>query len=168
MTNPVAPIIYLFFGTGTGTLGTMPFSNASFLISVPTDTSRIITNSNLYPPGTPMADSARATSTITILNLGTEAFQISLSVAVLRAGTPNTLKVSLGLAPYELLGIASPDLQGYGLNHSLGPISGGVSFASQPPFPAASGNLVFSSIASASFQAIVPGAATPPKPAPVA
>jgi hypothetical protein len=148
------PIIYLFFGTGSGTLGTTSFNNAEFVVTVPTDSSRIFTNGTQYPPGTPVVDSTRPMDTVTVIGFGTTAFQFSLILAVLPTG--NLFRVSLGLWPKELLGVASAQLQGYGLDCSIGPVSGTASFSPQTAFPTMAGDLIFSSIASLAFRAIVP------------
>jgi len=156
-------ITYIFSGVGSGSLGTAGFTNAEFRITIPTNTDCIYTDNSIYPAGTPMVSSAMRADEIAIAGLNTTVFERALNIAVLSINQSHESKVALGEAPDLLLGIAGSEFRGYGLNHAIGPVSG-VATVTGRTFPTAAGALVFSNIASAAFQAILPAVTTHPKP----
>jgi hypothetical protein len=156
-----SPIEYLFSGAGSGSLGTRTFSHANFLITVTTDTGQITRNDakkdSAFPQGSLTVSGANTWDTITIVGLGKTFFRFTVTIAVFPVAAAHGFKVSLGLVPDELLSVASPLFQDYDLRRRIRPISGAVTFSKQA-FPTASGDLIFSSVTSVSFQAVVPSA----------
>ncbi|MGA2245905.1 MAG: hypothetical protein ABSH48_12970 [Verrucomicrobiota bacterium] len=146
------PIIYSFFGVGSGSLGASPFNHAGFVITIFTNTGSIYTNPNLYP--TPMLQNTcpQATATIAIAGLQSAVIGFGLTITALNNTHSNLFQLSAGVAPDVLCGVASPALSGYGLDTTIGPVFGTGS-VSQQPYPTTAGNLLFLSASVAGFQA---------------
>jgi len=161
-----APIIYSFFGVGSGTLGTDQFDNEAFVITILTNTDSIVTNANMYPVPVLQNLCSQATATIAIAGLPSSIIGFGLTITALNNPQANLYQVSVGLAPDALVGVTAPALKGYGLDKSIGPVFGSGAF-SQKPYPTTAGNLLFSSFSSTAFLAAlaVPGP-TPLRPAP--
>jgi len=147
-----APIVYSFFGVGSGTLGTSPFTAAPFVITIFTNTSRIVSNTIWYPTPTPENLCSQATASIATAGLPTAILEFGLSITALSNPQANLFRLSVGLDPDALIGVASPQLKGYALATSIGPVFGTAVF-SQKPYPTTTGDLLFTAVASAAFQA---------------
>jgi hypothetical protein len=150
------PIIYTFFGVGSGTLGTNQFDNASFVITVPADASTASSPTNLYPEWATQVNCPQATATISVLGLPTAIFGFALNVTLFDSAEAGLFWISVGLAPDQLVIVKNLDLRNYNLKQSLNPLAGMGPFpVSQNPYPitAIPGNLRFTSINSAAFQA---------------
>lgn len=107
-----APITYTFQATGSGTIGTTPFSSASFTITVTADTTGItvISPGLMYNPG--------LTSTIEIAGVGTATFTDPKQVLVAQSAPGVGFEKSGG---YNLLDIDNSSLATYDLSTSFGP-----------------------------------------------
>jgi hypothetical protein len=148
-----APIIYSFFGTGSGTLGTATFTDAAFTITILTNTSMIYTNPDMYAVPTLQNLCPQVTATVAIAGFPSAIIGFGLTITALNVPKSNLFQLCVGLAPDALIGVANEALKGYALDKSIGPVFGAASFSKQGYPLTTGGNLLFSSMSSAAFQA---------------
>ncbi len=153
-------IDFMFSGTGSGNLDGQPFTAAAFSIESTADTIQI-SNSSILPVRSAM---------VTVPGLGLGTFTDPIDVFDNpHAGYGVAGMIDLNVR--DILDIENPVFFSYGLNTSLGPISGASDPANGDPsgyiinsgsgFPTTAGVFTLTSVTSASFQAtIVPEPAT--------
>ena len=154
------PLVITFSGTGSGTLGTTPFSQAAFTFTLTTDTKAVA-----KPPCCTSRDTPAGTPT-------------SLSIAGLAPATLTDNQVifaypnsgTVGLAHYndgDMIDLNNTGLIGFDFTKSIGPVSGipfltglcpGVDCTS---FTTSAGMLSFYQIGRVTFSAKVSAAVTP-------
>jgi len=155
-TAQASPAIYTLSGTGTGSLGAIPFSDAAFTITSTADTANI----EIGPPGVWLVPDL--TATVSVSGIGSATFTIP---------TENIINFEVGVA-----GITAPDqsiilsiqntafisnnqnlLQGYDLSSSVSPVTGTTSTPFNVEFETTAGAFSLSFVSSVTYQAdIVP------------
>jgi hypothetical protein len=149
-----APITYTFQATGSGTIGSTPFSGASFTITVTADTTGItvISPGLMYNPG--------ITSTIVIAGVGSATFTDPKQVLVAQSVPGVGFEQAGGL---NLLDIRNSSLATYDLASTFGPaFDPAPSPVEQFSGVATSlGPLTFSSYQNATFNSLLGGSQIP-------
>lgn len=149
-----APITYTFQATGSGTIGTTPFSGASFTITVTGDTTGIVVISPglMYNPG--------LTSTIVIAGVGTATFTDPKQVLVAQSVPGVGFEEAGG---YNLLDVRNSSFATYDLASTFGPaFDPAPSPVSQFSGIATSlGLLTFTSYQNATFTSLLAGSQVP-------
>jgi hypothetical protein len=117
------PIIFTFTGSATGTLGGTAFTNASFTVSSPADTTQVSLLGSTYQV-------QASSSSISIAGFATATFigptywgSPQGSSDIIFANSPISI-------PTGLLGITRVELQTYDLKSSIGPLFSGLDFES--------------------------------------
>lgn len=140
------PVVYSFFGVGSGSLGADAFTEAPFVIVIPTDTGRIYSDTISYPQPTLRVSGPTLAGTISIFGRRTGVFNFGLTLTRLN----ETLSVGMDLN--RLFAIANPVFVGYGFYRAIGPITGTPAFDPRP-YPTTAGDLLFNSVSKGDFQA---------------
>jgi hypothetical protein len=152
------PINYSFSGVGSGSLGSVTFTNSSFVIDVSTDTSQIFLSSIWFTPPQLQAYAGLFSSTISISGIGTATNYSSLYVTLFRDSENKFQSVGVGHDIFPDFSFTGSGLQGYGLDTSTEFLTGPVNCAelSNIPFQTSDGDFVLSSVSSAGgFQSLV-------------
>lgn len=155
-----APIVYFFFGVGSGSFGGIPFNDAPFAITIPTKTDRVIQvrdpQGRFSMPQIPFAPctASIAVHGITSGPFGMQSAVIGPGMSVIYSVDNRTglYRVSFGLTAAELVfGVASPAIEGYLLVSSIGPIVGAESISAR--CITSVGDFTLASVSRAAFQA---------------
>ena len=104
-TPTAAPIVYTFFGVGSGMLGTTPFNAVPFVITILTNTGGIVPNPNLYPGPVLQNFCSQATATIAISGLPSAIIGFGMSITALSNAKSNLFQVAIGQAPDALISV---------------------------------------------------------------
>jgi hypothetical protein len=143
-TVKASPVVYTLSGTGTGSLGGVPFSDVAFSITSTADTANIAEGLVFEVPD--------ITATVFVSGLGTATFTIPTQTfdnhftGIVGINAPNQV--------IDIFDISNPAFSSYDLSSSLGPVAGTAS-ASPIAFETTVGDFSFSSVSSAAFQADV-------------
>jgi len=140
------PATYTWSATGTGALGSNPFTDADFTLTATADTDNIYIG-----PGFSRVDNV--TATISVSGVGSAAFT-DTTITVDNQGLS---RVGLGDVTLHLaiLFVDNPVFVGYDLTDSIGPISGPPVFNSGTNFGTTAGNLSLAAVSTVTFEAVV-------------
>jgi len=145
------PLTITFTGSGTGQIGSTPFTNAAFTITFTTDTS------NLSSPAGSPNDLSTPSGTTAAINVAAVAANFTDTQAVFI----NPAEEDVGIWHYnvnDFLTIGLFTFETYNLGTSLGPVQGTTNtFGSGNTFSTSQGALYFTSVSNVSFQVTVTG-----------
>jgi len=111
-----SPITYRLTATGTGTVGTTPFTEATFTLELTTDTSLIINQ------GSGVYATPSTTGSIEIAGFGVGTFTDVIDVfSNINGGSVGAVGFSHGASQLDLCDLESPVLAGYDLTTAIGP-----------------------------------------------
>jgi hypothetical protein len=144
-TAAASPVTYTLSGTGTGSLGADPFSDASFSITATADTSSITESLGVFF----LSDSI---ATLFVSGVGTATFTVPTMMVDNTAGAAG---ISAPNQNMTILANYSPAFSSYDLSSSLAPVSGTPAFNPGTGFATTVGDFTLSSVSSVIFQAEV-------------
>src|SRR5262245_47323214 len=135
------PITYREMITGTGTLGSSPFTNTVVTVSFFGDTSNVLGVGGL-------ATNTVGTAAVAVFGLGIATFTDPIMGVVdnQNASAGPSAIISDFTAGRLILATVNPAFVNYDLRSSIGPISGPATANLGSPFPTTSGNFVLTSI----------------------
>ncbi len=151
-----SPIMFTHTGSGSGSLGGVPFSNAAFVITATGDTANRVPSGNAYII-------VHDTASISIDGVGTVSFVTSTSTAV-NHGFQEAVFGNLGAGLALITGPVHSSLASWDMLSSIGPINGSVNLLQWnfSPVITTGGDLLFNnSSVAGSFQAVVVPAPAP-------
>jgi hypothetical protein len=140
------PILYSFFGVGSGKLGPDTFTNASFVITIPTNTNRIYSDTIAYPQPTLRVTSPTMASVISIFGLWTAIFNFGLNLTRLNDA------LFVGMDVNRLFAVSNAMFANYGFYRAIGPVTGTPAFDPKA-YPTTAGDLAFNAVSKGDFQA---------------
>ncbi|HXR03272.1 MAG TPA: PEP-CTERM sorting domain-containing protein [Verrucomicrobiae bacterium] len=146
-------IDYTLSGTGSGSLGAVPFSDTAFTITSTADTANITESLGVFQ----VPD---ITATVFVSGLGSATFTIPTDNFDTIDFTPGA-GISSPNQHRDILDISSSAFASYDLSSSLSPVTGTPSINSGTGFQTTAGNFLLSSISSVTFRAdVVPEPST--------
>jgi hypothetical protein len=137
-------MIYTFTGTGSGSFGADQFSDASFSITSIADTGNIQETSGIFK----VPDSV---ATVWVSGLGSATF----TVPTINVGNTVVGRVGISGSIMAILFNGDPAFASYDLSSPIGPVTGIPIFNPGLGFSTTSGNFLFTSVSSVTFQAEV-------------
>ena len=144
-TAAASPATYTLSGTGTGSLGTDPFSDASFSITATADTSGISESLGVFLLSNSIA-------TLFVSGVGSATFTVPTMMVDNTAGAAG---ISAPNQNMTILANFSPAFSSYDLGSSLAPVLGTPAFNPGTGFGTTAGDFSLSSVSSVIFQAEV-------------
>jgi hypothetical protein len=143
---PAQPVLYTFSGNANGSLGGQPFSNAAFSIEAVADLSLIA----LQSPGVFAVPTA---ADIAISGFSRAALLFTNRVVA----NQNFARIGIGDLDQNVavLFIDNVAVQTYGLNTTIGPLTGPTILTPAASYPTSAGLMNLSAVFNASFSAVV-------------